>query len=267
MVSTAPLQNLIRYGCMDEELSARLQGKVMRYGNRMSKPLLSRFDAQTVINTPTLFTEMKSGGEVLNAYGLFETATSKMGTYAGTPTADQMSEVIKLDLNPYLTVPAGNVNLSGYLSFLTAWRGFVAFNSLGAGSLAGEELKVWVSREEALRLAGPVPVDAILDITGNVITPAVPGVSGGYFTVAEGTLTTGQNMILPFIERLTPSDAVDFKGLIFPYFKEMLESDADSTFDIFWRLFKRCVATSDEQITDAQSMYRRGFRYFLLFML
>jgi hypothetical protein len=245
---------------MDQELPARLQGQVIKYGKRDTKSILSNFDTAFAIAPPTLFTEMKSGGEILNAFGLYETATSKMGSYAGTPSPEQIKEILKLDLDAYLTVPAGNVNLSGYLAFISAWRGFVAFSAMGAGSLMGEELVIWVPPETVELIKGSPEIKEKKDREGNVSVHAKPAVQpGGYISIAEG-LVTGSRMILPYIERLSPSDSIDFKGAIFPYFKEMLESDPDSTFDIFWRLFKRCVSPSSTALADAQAMYRRGFR-------
>jgi len=43
---------------------------------------------------PMLFVEMKSGGEALNGFGMFEAGTGKMGLYSGQPSIENIRGVI-----------------------------------------------------------------------------------------------------------------------------------------------------------------------------
>jgi len=124
---------------MHDELPSRIAGvkrqyhAVPEYTN-----ILPKFD-QFHFEAPGLIVEMKSGGEVLNAFGMFETGTSKMGLYTGKPNSEQIRQIMTLGLDFYSQVPAGNVNLAGYCAYIQAWRGINAFFYLGGGDLAEQE--------------------------------------------------------------------------------------------------------------------------------
>lgn len=267
VVSSAPIANLIRYERLDVELPARFSGHYTRYEQRSTKSLLSRFDSYNHVPPPTLKLEMKAGTDTLNNNGMFEVGGGKIGEYSGTPNPAQVSEIVRLGSDAYLSVPAGNVNLSGYLSYIQCWRGFVAFANMGAGDLEGEPLRVFISEMDMNNMKGTPAVEEV--VVNGVVTVRgqVARAPGGYFEVSETNLLTGYHMIQPFVHTISPGEAVDYEGSIFPYFKEMLEADADSTFSIFWRLFKNCVASNPEQQSDAQAMYRRGFRYIVSMVL
>jgi len=100
--------------------------------------ILPKFD-RFHYEAPTLVVEMKSGGEVLHAFGMFETGTSKMGLYAGKPTSEQMRQIMTMGIDPYESVPAGNVNGSGYCAYIQAWRGINAFFFMGGGDMSEKE--------------------------------------------------------------------------------------------------------------------------------
>jgi len=71
--------------------------------------------------------EMKAGGEVLNTLGMFEAGTGKRGLYLGKPTIPQLQSIATLGTNMFLTVPAGNTNLAGFIAHAQAWRGIRAY--------------------------------------------------------------------------------------------------------------------------------------------
>jgi hypothetical protein len=76
-ISKGTLEGQIRYSRMAEELHARIH-KVATFFLPTTKfqSILHRFDPPFIFDPPTLFVEMKAGGEILNAYGLFEAGTS-----------------------------------------------------------------------------------------------------------------------------------------------------------------------------------------------
>lgn len=132
-ITKSALESRIRYGNMRDELVARVSGKVDAYTNgTIFTNILPKFD-RFQFEGPTLFVTMKSGGEVLNVYGMFETATAKMGTYAGKPSSEHMKQIMTLGLEIYDNVPAGNVNIAGYCAYIQAWRGINAFFYMGGG--------------------------------------------------------------------------------------------------------------------------------------
>lgn len=138
-VTRSSLECKTRFAHLEDELPARLDKKtsaysvVPKYDN-----ILHKFD-KIHFEAPTLIVEMKSGGEVLHSFGMFETGTSKMGLYAGKPSTEHFRQIMTLGLDYYDTVPAGNVNLSGYAAFVQAWRGINAFFFMGGGDTKTEE--------------------------------------------------------------------------------------------------------------------------------
>jgi len=138
-LSRSTLETRIRYSNAHVELKSRLEGNVLAY---TSKPefinILPKFD-RFHFEAPTLIVEMKSGGEVLHAYGMYETGTSKMGLYAGKPSSEHVKQIMQLGIDFYESVPAGNVNLAGYAAYIQAWRGINAFFFLGGGDMSGED--------------------------------------------------------------------------------------------------------------------------------
>jgi hypothetical protein len=146
-ISRSPEESRIRFAHMHDELPARLKKTIAPYA-RIPKfvNILPRFDGMH-FEVPTLITEMKSGGEVLHAFGMFETGTSKIGMYAGKPSSDQIRQIMTLGLDVYDSVPAGNVNLAGYCAFIQAWRGINAFFYIGGGDASqSERMKGGVSK-------------------------------------------------------------------------------------------------------------------------
>lgn len=141
-LSRSSLETRIRYGHLESELKARLNGKPQefcippKYANVL--PKFDRFQFEA----PTLIVEMKSGGEVLHAFGMFETGTSKMGLYAGQPSSEHMRQIMTLGLDVYSSVPAGNVNIAGYCAYIQAWRGINAFFIPGGGDVSKQEAMI-----------------------------------------------------------------------------------------------------------------------------
>jgi len=129
----------LRYGHMESELKARIEKKArVLAGPPIYHNLLPMFD-KFHFEAPTLIVKMESGGEVLHAFGMFETGTSKMGLYAGQPSSDHVKQIMALGLDVYSNVPAGNVNLAGYCAYIQAWRGINAFFIVGGGDVSGSE--------------------------------------------------------------------------------------------------------------------------------
>lgn len=153
-ISRSAIDTRIRYGHVESELFARVNGRMKgfdippKYNN-----LLPKFD-RFHFEAPTLIVEMKSGGEVLHAFGMFETGTSKMGLYAGQPTSEHVKQIMGLGLDIYSSVPAGNVNLAGYCAYIQAWRGINAFFMLGGGDASvAEPLQAAINRKSSDELA------------------------------------------------------------------------------------------------------------------
>jgi len=138
-ISRAPLESRTKYVNMHDELSARIKKIIAPYKVVPEfVNILPKFDG-TQFEAPTLIVEMKSGGEVLHAFGMFETGTSKMGLYAGKPTPEQFRQIMALGMDVYESVPAGNVNCAGYAAFIQAWRGICAFFFVGGGDVSDQE--------------------------------------------------------------------------------------------------------------------------------
>jgi len=149
-----------RYASLHDELSSRLNGKPQAYSNPPNYVnCLPRFD-RFHFEAPTLIVEMKSGGEVLHAYGMYETGTAKMGLYAGKPTSEQVKNIMSLGLEIYSSVPAGNVNLAGYCAYIQAWRGINAFFFAGGGDKSEEDpLMAGISRASVEILSNQLRAD------------------------------------------------------------------------------------------------------------
>lgn len=142
------MDSRIRYEHMHDELPARVKGQIgpyesiPRYVN-----ILPKFD-RFHFEAPNLMVEMKSGGEVLHSFGMYETGTSKIGMYAGKPTAEHTRQIMTLGLDVYSSTPAGNVNLAGYCAYIQAWRGINAFFYMGGGDMSRDDMmKAGISRE------------------------------------------------------------------------------------------------------------------------
>jgi hypothetical protein len=50
-------------------------------------------------------------------------------------------------------------------------------------------------------------------------------------------------------------------GFLFPFFREMLDSDPDTPFDIFMSIFKSCIAGTPQSFAQIVPMLRKGFRH------
>jgi len=261
--SKGSVESLVRYSMLHEELPARLANRASFYKTEPSLgSILKHFDSPFIFEVPTLFVEMKQGGEVLNAYGMFEAATSKMGCYAGKPSPDNTKHMVELSLDLYLTVPAGNVNLAGYLAYIQAWRGITAFFMMGGGGEGTEQLGIYIGESAEEHLATVKGKPAELNEDGTIRVHAVADRKfGGTLTLTQGAFLTGRRFIRQSVRTVTPSTNQEIRGLIFPYFREMLESDPDTPFHIFWNLFSNCVSDTPEGLTEAATVYRRGFRY------
>lgn len=260
--SRGPIANKIRFDHLSEELSARLErGATFYSSDAVNKSILHRFDTDFTFEAPTLFVEMKAGGEVLNSYGMFEAATAKMGCYAGKPTSENARNIAALGLDLYLTVPAGNTNLAGYLAYIQAWRGISAFFAMGGGS-GTESLEVYVGEAAGKQLAGREPTPAVTGQDGSLMREGNPGrKAGGVLSISDGSFMTGSAIQTRSIRMINPSTEMETRGLIFPFFPEMLENDPDTPFNIFWSLFQNCVSESAEELSEKATVYRRGFRF------
>lgn len=152
-ISRAPLESRIRYENLNVELPGRIVGKPIAYTEKPGyTAILPKFD-RFHFEAPTLIVEMKTGGEALHAFGMFETGTSKMGLYAGKPNSEQMRQIMTMGVDPYESVPAGNVNSSGYIAYIQAWRGINAFFYMGGGDVSKvEPLKAGIRRDSVEEL-------------------------------------------------------------------------------------------------------------------
>jgi hypothetical protein len=50
-------------------------------------------------------------------------------------------------------------------------------------------------------------------------------------------------------------------GFLFPFFREMLDSDPDTPFDIFMSIFKSCIAGTPQSFAQIVPMLRKGVRH------
>jgi len=257
-----PILNLVRYGNMSDELNARINGQPSPYAGIVA-PLLTRFSGDSPFGRPTLFVEMKTGGEVLNAYGMFEVATSKIGCYGGQPTTAQFRSVAALGIDYFQTVPAGNVNIAGYMAFVQAWRGIRAFFAVGGGKVRGvTPLSFLITGEDRKGIIEEA--NNSMELEGDA-----SGIEGGK---GKGPVETPlhvriyQNHIvaggIKEVEGIVLIDATmeGLRGHIFPYFKEMLEPDYESTFNQFASLYRFCLDNGAEPSAESLTVHRRGFR-------
>lgn len=153
-LSRSPLESRIRYMHLNDELYSRIKGGAKGFSHPPKFfNILPKFD-KFHFEAPTLVVEMKSGGEILHAFGMFETGTSKMGVYAGQPSSEHMKQIMPLGLDFYESVPAGNVNIAGYCAYIQAWRGINAFFAIGGGDKSQEDpIVVAVVKETVDKLA------------------------------------------------------------------------------------------------------------------
>lgn len=265
-LSICPPEARIRYDYLHDELPARIKKEATAY---TSPPklvsVLHKFDKMH-FEIPTLLVEMKTGGEVLNAFGLFETGTSKIGLYAGKPTTESLRNILALGLDLYSTVPAGNVNLSGYIAFVHAWRGINAFMMMGGGYHEGDPQQQFIDSEvhkslEADKVrTNEIQLKRARDL--EVIQEDPEDTSGGFFYTKASTFFTGSALScalaqIPIAEPTTKG----VPGLIFPFFREMLDGDPDTPFNIFFRLFRFTIVDNEEALAEHVIVLRRGFRY------
>lgn len=262
VVGPADLINALKFNFVVDELAAIEKRRIVLYGSTKMMNILQHFGGFE-FEAPTLMVDMKTGGEVLNALGMFEVGSGRIGSYVGKPTINQLRQISPLGLDFYSTVPAGNVNLAGYITFIVAWRAIRAFYSIGAGHSGTGSQNFVVSEEVGTRLSARAAVDKMVGEDGSVVREAVAGKAAGGFIkmsdlspVTEHTSSQGGIRIL---ESISPTAGA--LGHIFPYFREMLESDAEATFNIFIRYFNACFSDSDEEFAQAVVLYRRGFRY------
>jgi hypothetical protein len=209
---------------------------------------------------------MKSGGEVLNGLGLFEVATSKQAIYSGQPSIPNFLSICQLGIDFFQNVPAGNVNIAGYIAFVQAWRGVRAFYAMGGGEVGkGGYIPAYISKEGAKGLAPVAPVPAVTDESGALVREGRPGKEGGgwvAFVPGNIQLATGNKIAIEGIPTIETNEGeVDFKGILFPYFREMLEPDVDFAYTIFISLFGLCLEDGEGPTSEAITVNRRGFRY------
>lgn len=263
-VSMKPLENVIRYSNLSTELEARLNGSAKFYDSK-PRAVLRRFSGEAPFESPTLIVEMKSGGEALHPFGMFEAGTGKQGLYGGQPTVEQFTSIANMGIDFYQNTPAGNVNIAGYVAFLQAWRGVRAFYAVGGGE-PGEAgpLMAQVPSAAAKLISAVEEKEAVVNEKGELVKEGRPGKEGG------GNLQVGRHLKLfsgskiavdgiPFVA--TDEEDLDFKGLLFPYFKEMLEPDVDFAYGVFIELYQLCLEDEEGPTAEAVTVHRRGFRY------
>jgi hypothetical protein len=257
------LASILRYNNIHEELPARLDGQHRQY-RKVPKltNVLSRM-GDPAFEAPTLIVEMKTGGEALNSLGMYEAATGKMGLYAGKPNLEQIRQICSMNLDMYSTVPAGNVNISGYLAYIMAWRGIRALFAMGGGESATDKMICHVNETGGRRVQGVASTNAVVDEKGALVKEGSAGKPpGGNILLEEFTPITSNVVAVPGLRVLNPLTAGDLDdGHVFPFFREMLDGDPDTTFNIFITYFKSCIANSVQEMGEALVLYRRGFRY------
>jgi len=264
-VSPKPIENVIRFSHMSSELKGRLDGSYEQFVE-VPRAMLRRFDAVCPFEGPQLIVEMKTGGEVLNGLGLFEVASSKQAIFGGQPTHDQFVQICALGIDFYQNVPAGNVNIAGYIAFEQAWKGIRALYACGGGDPGeGGAVRAYVTTEGAKGLA-PVPaVPPVTDKEGALVREGRPAKEGGGWTFLHTTtiqLASGNKPAVSGIPAISTADAdLEFGGLLFPYFKEMLEPDVDFAYNVFISLYALCLEDGEGPTSEAINVHRRGFRY------
>jgi hypothetical protein len=260
-LSRGPLETVLRYTNVNLELNARISTRALAYGTGIGySGILSQCGGPS-FEWPSLIVEMKTGGEVLNSFGMFETGTSKMGLYVGKPTVDNLRSIIALGLDMFTTVPAGNVNISGYLAFVAAWRGVNAISMMGGGYTGAEKMMVAVKEAaaEAIQATPEIPAE---ETRGKITRAAVPAKkAGGIIYAQDLSFYTGVKINIQGKAIEVSDPPTDTEGFVFPYFKEMLDTDPDTAFSIFQNYFSLCVSDREENIADSLITLRRGFRY------
>jgi hypothetical protein len=207
--------------------------------------------------------EMKTGGDVLNGLGMFEAGSSKLGIYAGQPSIDQFRSIMSLGMDIYETTPAGNVNISGYMAYIAAWRGINAFQAMGGGDLEWSSLFACMSEAAGKLMAGQPATQAVSNERGELVSEGRPAKkAGGVFSTGQLDYVTGTVFQKDAVKYYDVAKAPSGKtGLVFPYFAEMLDNDADGTFEIFIGLYRNCLSDEIEGLIESVTALRRGFRY------
>lgn len=265
VLSHTPIQNLIRFGNMSSELQGRITNTPVIYDGA-TRSILKLFSGTSPFEGPTLFVEMKHGGDGLNNLGMFEVATGKLGVYGGKPSVEQIQSIASMGIDFYQSVPAGNVNLAGYIAFVQAWRGIRAFMGVGGGSVeGGGDLGLQLSKEAGERMMKIDPIPAITGEGGRVVKAAIMGKDyGGTLPMSDQfirILSTGILANGAGIKSIPTTQEVDEPGILFPYFPDMLEPDMEFAYSIFIQLFRKCLEDSEDGAMEAISVHRRGFRY------
>jgi hypothetical protein len=265
VVSAKPLQNVLRYSHMSSELNGRLVGTTTKYEEH-SRAVLRRFSGDGPFEAPTLVVEMKSGGEVLNSCGLYEVAASKQAIYSGKPTVEQFKTICQQGIDFYQTIPAGNVNIAGFVAYVQAWRGITAFFAVGGGDVDSDGgLKAWLTPEGAKGLLPKEAIPAVQAADGSLVREARAGKEGGGWVTVDTPylmFATGAKPAYEGIPTLPAHEQnLDFGGLLFPYFPEMIEPDVEFAFQVFISLYALCLESEEDKTAEAIAVHRRGFRY------
>jgi len=150
-IADPPLAFTVAVSNIHSILTAGISKKGV-FGRAPMANVLKQFSVPA-LEAPSLYIQAKSGGDALNAYGMFEAGSGKMGVYVGKPNIMQLGEITRLGYNLYDTPPAGNVNIAGYIAWVYAWRGVLAFKSVGLGPSDAIPMRVWVGEDIVKSLA------------------------------------------------------------------------------------------------------------------
>lgn len=207
--------------------------------------------------------------QTLKSYGLLEDPKIKF-TYRGSPTPHVLSSILQFHPNEQRYIP-GAVPFNGYLAYVFALRAMKLFSYISQ-----------FSRRKAIPIRLP-PIDSSTPRTTpyNCIDGPVTlySASGDQEQVDLTTIigAKDENMIVSASQafvasRLTNHDVIyntsialdeavpDGKGILFPYFENMVQPDREFAANVFSRLFFRCLGDTLESCSRLWIRLRIGFR-------
>jgi len=260
-ITSNSIAERLRLSRIQEEIAIRKNGvpqPLQWYPSPL--PALKDTSFGTKYEAPLLIVVMKKGGEELNNYGMYEASTGKMGEYAGKPSIEQLQIIASMKSDNFFdTVPAGNCNVGGYIAYMWAWRAIHAFFGVGGGAATGV-MKVQIS-QEAGKACAPRAEVVVQDDKGMAVVQQEAYSGGGLVSDQDIRYVLSASGLVRRTPKVYNVTDAGRQGLLFPYFRGMLDSDPDGTFHIFQQHFGYAIAEDIEGTGDLLSLLRRGFRY------
>lgn len=221
-----------------------------------------------LIEAPTMTVQFEGVSEEfaneLRGYGM-ERDLNVRGMWHGSPTHESTIQIGKCGPKPGIFTP-GRVGLDGYLAYVMAWKGVVAF---GAVSQTAE-----MKSTEFIRIVAD-------DLPNHIFTAKAGGKIPGQ--LENGEVFGDRDMDPGLVEdvvRITPSsmavplaEALDInqvlvginhvpnnRGHVFPYFHGLVTPDKDYVYMVFSRLFTRSLADNASSAQRVLTRLRSGIR-------